>query len=259
MSNNIDTRKIKSTSTYHDAVAKGKRLLNLTVADVTNGPSQSQFQDCGDLEEWGWGTFTIASTGSYPSGDLIQALSTNPESFPPNILTVDPETLIAGLPKLRYWSDVAFLQWKSLAPPTEQAPIPELKIVVRYAILNLDTRAVCNTILASLRRRRQEKAKPGVSYDKWFPRWPGTTFPIASEEAKALCGTPNGTGVLWLLAQHKVGLGCKTVDKVTMFYRDESAIGLSGVPTLIFYVKDVAENSDIERVKNMVASGGLES
>ena len=93
MSNNIDTRKIKSTLTYHDAVAKGKRLLNLTVADVTNGPSQSQFQDCGDLEEWGWGTFTIASTGSYPSGDLIQALSTNPESFPPNILTVGKLTL----------------------------------------------------------------------------------------------------------------------------------------------------------------------
>jgi hypothetical protein len=293
------SRKVKSTLAYLDAIAKGQRLIALTVADITDGPPQSIYQDLDDLEEWGWGTFTLAHTGSNPAANLIRALSPDPRSFPPNVATahkltlhedtvtvdgktypatmgnfqsmlnlksgillaecntapmaminpcrnLDPEALLAGLPKLRHWSDIAFLQWKSMALPTEQALLPELKLVVRYEILNTDTRAVCSTVLASLRKQRQENAKPGISYDEWLPHWPGISFPIESEEAAALCGTPNGSGILWLLAQHKAGLGRKTVDKVTLLYRREQGMGLNVVPTLVFYTKDVTVNADVE-------------
>ncbi|KAG9193508.1 hypothetical protein G6011_03543 [Alternaria panax] len=311
MSTNVGTRKVKPPLAYHDAIAKGQRLLKFTIMDIIDGPPQSQFQGCGDLEEWGWGTVTLATTAPSPTADVIEALSPNPRSFPHGFLTagkltlhkdsvvvdgktypatigqiqsvlnsssgillaecnttpmaminpcrdLDTATLIAGLPKLRYWSDVAFLQWKSLAPPTDDALLPELKVVVRYEILNADTRAICSTIVASLRKRRREKAKPGIAHDDWLPRWPGITFPMDSEEAAALCGTPNGSGVLWLLGQHKAGLGRKTVDKVTLLYREGNGMGMSELPTLIFYIRDVTENADIERMKNVIESGSLE-
>lgn len=163
MSTKPHIRKVKPTLAYHDSIAKGQHLLTLAVTDITNGPPQSQFQDHEDLEEWGWGTFTLATTEPSPDADLIRALSPDPRSFPPNVLTagkltlheemvtvdgktypatmgqiqsvldskagillaecnttpvaminpcrnLDPATLIAGLPKLRYWSDIAFLQ-----------------------------------------------------------------------------------------------------------------------------------------------------
>lgn len=117
--------------------------------------------------------------------------------------------------------------------------MPELRLVVRYQVLNANTRAICSIILASLRKQRQETAKPGISYDSWLPRWPGIAFPIESEEAIALCGTPNGSGVLHLLSQHKAKLGHKTIQEVCLCYEDEDEKGLREVPTLIFHVEDV--------------------
>jgi hypothetical protein len=188
----------------------------------------------------------IQSVLNSKAGVLLAECNTTPTAMMNPCRNTDPVKLIAGLPKLRYWSDIAFLQWKSLAPPTE---IPELKIVVRYEVLNADTRAVCSTIVASLRKQRQERANPGISYDDWLPRWPGITFSVDSEDAVALCGTPNGSGVLWLLAQHKAGLGRKTIDKVALLYRKGNGMGLREVPTLIFYIKDVVVNDDVEKVK----------
>lgn len=234
-------------------IAKGRRLLALTIADMTNGPPPSRYQDLSDLESWGWATFTLDSTGPNSAADLIRVLSHNARSFPPNVLTagkltlhedavtingkaypatmgqfqsmlyietgiflaecnttpmammnprrdLGPATLVTGLPKLRYWSDIAFLQCKSLAPPPppppQQASLLELKIVVRYKSLNADTRAVCSAILASLRKQRQKEAKPGILHDGWLPRWTEVTFLMDSEEAKTLRGTLNGSGVL---------------------------------------------------------------
>jgi hypothetical protein len=283
---------MKEVLTYQKAIQKGERLLALTIADITNGPPQSRFQDIGELEERGWATLTLCIPEPNEAADLIQALSPNLKLFSSSVFTagivtlhdetvtvnnrtypatnahiqsvleaetgvllaecnttpeamlnpyktLHPATFEAKLPKLRYWSDVAFLQWKTLASSARPRSLPELKTVVRYEILNADTRAISSAILASIRKQRQETAEPGVSYDSWFPKWPGVTFSIDSEEAKALCGTPNGSGVLWLLAQHKAGLGHKTVDEVCLYYGDGNGKGLREVPTLIFQIKDV--------------------
>lgn len=280
---------MKGALTYQEAIEKGQRLLALTIADMTDGPRQSQFQDVDDLERWGWVTFTLASPNPTPATNLVRALgptlksspttagiltnhdetvtvngktypatmahihsviepeagillaecNTTPEAMLNPCRNLDPATLVAKLPELRHWSDVAFLQWKNVCTNFRSRYMPELRLVVRYQVLNANTRAICSIILASLRKQRQETAKPGISYDSWLPRWPGIAFPIESEEAIALCGTPNGSGVLHLLSQHKAKLGHKTIQEVCLCYEDEDEKGLREVPTLIFHVEDV--------------------
>lgn len=281
---------MKHALAYEEAVEKGQRLLALTIADITDGPPQSKFQDIDDLEVWGWCTFTLASPSPTPATNLVRALgptlksspttagiltnhdetvtvdgktypatmahfhsviepeagillaecNTTPEAMLNPYRNLDPATLVAKLPELRHWSDVAFLQWKNVCTNfRSRYNMPELRLVVRYQVLNANTRAICSIILASLRKKRQETAEPGISNDSWLPRWPGIAFPIESEEAIALCGTPNGSGVLHLLAQHKAKLGHKTIQEVCLYYEDEDDKGLREVPTLIFHVQDV--------------------
>lgn len=54
----------------------------------------------------------------------------------------------------------------------------------------------------------------------WCPE--RTTFQMTSPEAQALLGTPDARGVAWFLAQHKMQLGWKTMDAVTVFATEES-------------------------------------
>ena len=56
---------------------------------------------------------------------------------------------------------------------------------------------------------------------------------METEEGKALLGTPNGSGIAWLLAQHRKQLGDKAVKKVQLWYSITSA------PNLLFHIKDV--------------------
>ena len=57
--------------------------------------------------------------------------------------------------------------------------------------------------------------------------WPGTTFKMDTEVGKALLGSPNGYGVAWLLANHIVAMGSKTVDQVTVFTNDDGKMSLA--------------------------------
>ncbi|KAI4668995.1 uncharacterized protein J4E79_001037 [Alternaria viburni] len=139
---------MKHALAYEEAVEKGQRLLALTIADITDGPPQSKFQDIDDLEVWGWCTFTLASPSPTPATNLVRALgptlksspttagiltnhdetvtvdepeagillaecNTTPEAMLNPYRNLDPATLVAKLPELRHWSDVAFLQWKN--------------------------------------------------------------------------------------------------------------------------------------------------
>jgi len=59
-------------------------------------------------------------------------------------------------------------------------------------------------------------------------------------EALALLGTPNGTGVAWLLSQYQKELGHKVVKNVTLFW-ERSAIkdeGFKTLPSLVFRLMD---------------------
>jgi len=60
------------------------------------------------------------------------------------------------------------------------------------------------------------------------------------EEGQALHGTPNESGVAWLLAQHRVHLGLKSVTRSNLFYpeTDPEELGLWR-PSLLFWTEDV--------------------
>jgi hypothetical protein len=114
------------------------------------------------------------------------------------------------LPKLRHWSDIAFLQWSSLLLTPTNTP---LRYVLRANVQNADTIAVISYILvydASVKRYMPERAQR--------PRWPGKMFAVDSWDAQALLGRPNGSGVAWLVKQHGVELGCGDVQWVSVFF-----------------------------------------
>jgi hypothetical protein len=152
------------------------------------------------------------------AGLLIAAANTTPEGM---LTDSDKESNIVTFPKLNHWSDVAFLQWQSLSI---DGVMSDLKFVARVSITNEYTTAVLSTVLVSL-------CKQHNAGEKALPRWPGVIFTMNSEEGMALLGTPNGSGVAWLLAQHKKELGHKCVEKVRLWY------SLTGPPNLLFHLR----------------------
>jgi hypothetical protein len=134
------------------------------------------------------------------------------------------------LPYLKHWSDVAFLEWSYL----QRTAPGELKYVLRSRISEKDTLSVIAELIAKL-----------PDEDRYLP-WPGISFDMArSDHAKALLGTPNGSGVAWLLTQHRSQLGWKDVAEVRLFYSAEPAdCPWYRSVSLLFYIRDVGPKDD---------------
>jgi hypothetical protein len=172
--------------------------------------------------------FTMAYVFSFLNpkvGLLIASVNTTPENM--HFESKKSSNTIM-FPELSHWSDIAFLQWQSLSV---NGVIPDLEFVARVSIINDQTTAVLATILANLRKKHNAS-------DKVLPRWPGVSFTMDSEEGKALLGTPNGSGIAWLLAQHKKELGDKCIEKVMLWY------SLTGPPNLLFHLRDLKKSED---------------
>jgi hypothetical protein len=141
------------------------------------------------------------------------------------------------LPALRHWSDVAFLQWSLL--PSLGVSTPPLNYILRAGIENKATIAIISHVLGY-------SASIKTYYDDAEvrrPAWPGTTFAIDKSDALALLGTPNGSGVGWLLAQHKAELGHRVVTQVTVFFdTDESGVE---APNLLFGIAEAPESGSL--------------
>ena len=103
-------------------------------------------------------------------------------------------------------SDVVFLGWKKLCA-TPKKPIDALKYVIHAGVTNNDTRTVMDKYVPE----KNEEGQPL----KW--PWPGKKFTLPDVEALALLGTPNGSGVEWMLLQHQAAFGNKKVQNVTVF------------------------------------------
>lgn len=129
------------------------------------------------------------------------------------------------VPDLKHWSDIAYLQWTD---PSISQGTRELKFVLRSRIENKDTMSVVERIVRD--------CGGSATGQRSF------TWDMQRDEAKALLGTPNGSGVAWLLAQHKEQLGHKTVDEVTLFWDEECS--LTGPPSLLFQLGDVRVGDD---------------
>jgi hypothetical protein len=130
-------------------------------------------------------------------------------------------------PDLQQWSDIAYLQWSD---PSLAHLLNDLKYVVRSSIVNCETIAVIERVVANYRE-----------VDENWRLYPGSyiTWDIEDDDAKALLGTPNGNGVAWLLAQHKRELGWKVVQSVTVFWDNLDVIDAGDKPSLLFWLEDV--------------------
>ena len=104
---------------------------------------------------------------------------------------LSPSALNARVPPLNRQSDVMWSLYKSLAPfPAD------LRFIARDSIINDDTRGIMNDIFLSLPARA-----PLV--------WPGVSFSIDTDEAKALLATPNGLATAYILADRVGVLGTR--------------------------------------------------
>ena len=81
-----------------------------------------------------------------------------------------PVTKPEELPQLRQASDIAFAAWTLAAG----ARTNQLKYIIPYSIRNVETGAVVQSALNNVK----QELKP----------WPGVTFSMDSDEAKALLG-----------------------------------------------------------------------
>jgi hypothetical protein len=68
-----------------------------------------------------------------------------------------------------------------------------------------------------------------------YDLWPGVIFDIESEEGRAILGTPNGSGVAWMLIQHSKALGERAIEKVTIFHAPKKG-DLFRWPSLLFWI-----------------------
>jgi hypothetical protein len=106
-------------------------------------------------------------------------------------------------------------------------------------ITNEKTKAVIEHIMRNTTSMERYPVFPGISW-----------YTDQNEEAAALLGTPNGSGVAWLLIQHKAQLGHKIVDKVTLVYNDRSPPKVNTtIPSLIFELHDVVTAGELSGEK----------
>lgn len=134
-------------------------------------------------------------------------------------------------PDFKLWSDIAYLQWADLHKETSGLYPCKLRYIFRTPCVNPITQDVIKRVMERTKKR--------------LGKWPGETFYMETDEGKAILGTPNGSGVGYLLAQHANQLGDKIVEKVVVF-QDEGK-KQPRPPSLLFYIKDLPSK---ERTKN---------
>ncbi|KAF2819416.1 hypothetical protein CC86DRAFT_460525 [Ophiobolus disseminans] len=111
-----------------------------------------------------------------------------------NTITVQPEEPAVGvatLPKLRRWSDIAFLTIASCSHTND------LHYVLRANITNAETVSTMTRILGEDANGKTIPF-PRPRYWRRRSRWPGLSFDTSDARAQALLGTPNGSGVACL-------------------------------------------------------------
>lgn len=106
-------------------------------------------------------------------------------------------------PTLWHLSDMYFLIWHKLF---QDAGLPTTapKWIVRDHVVNSEARKVIDHLDIG--------------------EWPGSIYTPDQDEFKALLATPNGSGVAWLLLQHKDIFGVKTVKTIRVYQNGHSVI-----------------------------------
>ncbi|KAI6823358.1 hypothetical protein KC340_g11812 [Hortaea werneckii] len=108
------------------------------------------------------------------------------------------------VPRLSKWSDVLYvvMRWQTGFGETR---FENYRWCFRAMVKNLETKAVVKQALGG----RLQNVRP----------WPGKSFRVSrdSEVGKALLGSPNGSGVGFMIADRKADLGRKVVSEIIIF------------------------------------------
>lgn len=128
-------------------------------------------------------------------------------------------------PKLKHWSDIAFIEWAAVCEEQGVKPA-SLKYIVRNHITNPETRNVARKVV-------------GGFLATHLKEWPGNQYEAPQEQLQALCGTPNGIGVGHMLAQHSdaMGLHRRVVKAVLFKTPEESKEFQKGGPNLFMLMQ----------------------
>ncbi|KAF1954113.1 hypothetical protein CC80DRAFT_595257 [Byssothecium circinans] len=132
---------------------------------------------------------------------------------------------VSTYPDLHHWSDVAFLQYIGQNP---SYPV-KFDYIIRYSVQNAATLSVIEHILSL----------HGIGE---LPKWPGIEFGMEMEEGEAIAGTPNGKGVVWMLRQHRRGLGRKRVRRVNFTTHGSHGLGIYEDGPLMLLIDSVVYN-----------------
>jgi len=138
----------------------------------------------------------------------------------------------APFPELRQWSDVIGLTWIHL---TNDQQSKNLRWMFRRQVRNDDGQDIIGYVCE---QENRGQAKGGdASGAKWqAPKWPGVQFtPNDVDSFNGLLGTPNASGIVWLLAQHKAAMGQKTIKSITVWYDEQ--VG-AYAPSMLFEIGD---------------------
>lgn len=139
-------------------------------------------------------------------------------------------------PKLKFWSDVTFLEYQKFMQDTGQS-LDQLKAVWHRVIINPKTRNLAARLF---------------DVEEWtdVPDWPGKDFSPGSDEFSALIGSDNGKGVVFLLLQHRKQLGAKTVTKARV-WKDHTLHVLYSIDDICAGEDDAPSASDNRLVRRI--------
>ncbi|KAF7194001.1 hypothetical protein HII31_04683 [Pseudocercospora fuligena] len=113
----------------------------------------------------------------------------------------------------------------TLLPPPPPSP---LRYIFRRNIQNKKTQEIINKALTKTKKGINGKAKP----------WGGDVFKPGDEGFEALLGTPNTSGICWMLIQHAEWWGKKEVKSIRVWWDGKGAYY---TPSLMVEVGDVEE------------------
>lgn len=138
-------------------------------------------------------------------------------------------------PPLSHMSDMTFLAWKGVCAKY-QTDLKSLKHIFISIIMTPETQNVVASIMQSMGTHITDRE------DVWNNQLHGweqkLTFQPNSDEGKALHGTVQIKGIMWMLVQHRASLGQKAIKSISIF-RGEGHGHVSG-PTFYIELEDVA-------------------
>ncbi|KAJ4857103.1 hypothetical protein T069G_08000 [Trichoderma breve] len=122
---------------------------------------------------------------------------------------LDPDEITTHI---RRWSDAAWMQWVKACNDADFDDVSNVKYIFRATVVNPSS---LDLLFQALREKYSDSPTiPPIGV--WKNR---LTLDVAENPRQfyAVLGSPNGSGVAYLLMTHKGALGVKTVNKVDIF------------------------------------------